>query len=53
MPELKRLHGFPDDYVLEGSRRDAVLQVGNAVPPLLGELVARAILEQVDSATMT
>ncbi len=53
VPELKRLHGFPDDYVLEGTRRDAVLQVGNAVPPLLGELVARAILEQVDSAEVT
>jgi DNA (cytosine-5)-methyltransferase 1 len=45
--ELKRLHGFPDDYVIKGTRRDAVLQIGNAVPPLLGEVVARAILEQV------
>jgi site-specific DNA-cytosine methylase len=34
--------------VLEGTRRHAVLQVGNAVPPLLGELVAGAILEQID-----
>jgi DNA (cytosine-5)-methyltransferase 1 len=48
VPELKRLHGFPDDFVLEGTRRDAVLQVGNAVPPLLGEVVARAILEQTE-----
>lgn len=50
VPELKRLHGFPDNYVIEGTRRDAVLQVGNAVPPLLGEVVARAILEQAEHA---
>jgi DNA (cytosine-5)-methyltransferase 1 len=53
VPELKRLHGFPDDYVLEGSRRDAVLQVGNAVPPLLGQVVARAIREQLIPSTAT
>ena len=53
VPELKRLHGFPDDYVLEGTRRDAVLQVGNAVPPLLGEVVARAVSDQVDAARPT
>ena len=51
--ELKRLHGFPDDYVLEGTRRDAVLQVGKAVPPLLGEVVARAVRDQVDGARPT
>ena len=53
VPELKRLHGFPDDYVLEGTRRDAVLQVGNAVPPLLAEVVARAVSNQVDAARPT
>jgi DNA (cytosine-5)-methyltransferase 1 len=51
VPELKRLHGFPDDYALEGARRDAVLQVGNAVPPLLGEVVARAVIDQLDGTT--
>lgn len=53
VPELKRLHGFPDDYVLEGTRREVVLQVGNAVPPLLGEVVARAVRDQVDGARLT
>lgn len=45
--ELKRLHGFPDDYELEGGRREAQLQVGNAVPPLLGQVVAAAIRDQL------
>jgi DNA (cytosine-5)-methyltransferase 1 len=47
LPELKRLHGFPDDYHLEGSRRDAQLQVGNAVPPRLAQVVAAAIRDQL------
>jgi DNA (cytosine-5)-methyltransferase 1 len=47
LPELKRLHGFPDGYHLEGTRRDAQLQVGNAVPPLLAEVVSAAIRDQL------
>lgn len=47
VPELKRLHGFPDDYHLEGTRREAQLQVGNAVPPRLAEVVAAAIRDQL------
>ncbi len=46
IPELKRLHGFPDDYALAGTRRQVQLQVGNAVPPFLGEVVARSVLDQ-------
>jgi DNA (cytosine-5)-methyltransferase 1 len=46
VPELKRLHGFPDDYELAGTRRQIQLQVGNAVPPFLGEVVARSVLDQ-------
>lgn len=46
--ELKRLHGFPDDFTFAGSRRDIQLQVGNAVPPLLGKVVADAVREQLD-----
>jgi DNA (cytosine-5)-methyltransferase 1 len=53
-PELLRLQGFPDDYVLAGTRRDVQLQVGNSVPPPLAERVATAIRVQVeDEADMT
>jgi DNA (cytosine-5)-methyltransferase 1 len=41
--EVKRLMGFPDDFVVLGSRRDQQLQLGNAVPPPFAEVVARAI----------
>jgi len=44
--ELTRLQTFPDDVIVAGSRRAAQMQVGNAVPSLIGEILARAIAEQ-------
>lgn len=41
--EIKRLQTFEDDYVVVGSRRSVQLQVGNAVPPRLAEIVARPL----------
>lgn len=46
--ELRRLMGFPDDFVVLGSRRDQQLQLGNAVPPPLGERVARALRAELE-----
>lgn len=41
--ELKRLMAFPDDFEVYGGRRDQQLQLGNAVPPRLGRVVAEQI----------
>lgn len=41
--ELKRLMTFPDDFVVCGNRREQQLQLGNAVPSLLGERITRQI----------
>ena len=43
--EGARLQGFPDTFGFHGSRSQIVKQIGNAVPPLLGKVIAEAILE--------
>lgn len=41
--EVKRLQTFPDNYSLSGSIENQWRQIGNAVPPLLAECVAREV----------
>lgn len=43
--EGARLQGFPDSYHFHGSRSSKNLQIGNAVPPIFGEIIARQILK--------
>jgi len=52
--ESARLQTFPDDYELHGSWGEAMRQIGNAVPVLLGQVVAESvhkalIKEEIDS----
>jgi len=41
--ELQRIQTFPDDYTVEGDYRAQHRQIGNAVPPAIGELLGREI----------
>lgn len=45
--ELARLQTFPDDVVLPASRNEAQRLIGNAVPSLLAEVLAREIAVQL------
>ena len=41
--EVQRLQGFPDDWLFAGTKAEVFKQVGNAVPSIFGELLARTI----------
>lgn len=45
--EMARLQTFPDDVQITGSLADAQRQLGNAVPSLLAEILAREIAHQL------
>lgn len=47
--ESARLQSFPDEFFFVGNKGEQFRQVGNAVPPLLAEALAKAIMEVLDN----
>jgi DNA (cytosine-5)-methyltransferase 1 len=46
--ELLRIQSFPDDYVLCGTRREQIMQIGNAVACAFARHVARSIAQVLE-----
>lgn len=42
--EMARLQSFPDEFIFMGGKGSQLVQIGNAVPPLLGKAVGLSIL---------
>lgn len=45
--ELAALQSFPDDFIFYGSKKWQLVQIGNAVPPLLGKAVGLAVIKSL------
>ncbi len=46
--ESARLQSFPDDFIFYGNKSEQYRQVGNAVPPMLGQVVAESLKPYID-----
>ena len=46
--ELAALQSFPDDFIFEGSKKWQLVQIGNAVPCLLGKAIGLTLRKMID-----
>lgn len=49
LKEAALIQTFPEDYIFKGSKSAVYRQIGNAVPCLLAQAVASAVIDELDS----
>jgi DNA (cytosine-5)-methyltransferase 1 len=47
IPEAKRIFSFPDQFLFLGDREQAIMRMGNSVPPLFMRSIARHIRREI------
>ena len=47
--ELAALQSFPDDFIFKGSKKWQLVQIGNAVPPLLAKAIGLSIRKSYEN----
>lgn len=47
--ECAALQSFPDDFIFEGTKKWQLVQIGNAVPPLLGKAIGLTVRKMLDN----
>ena len=50
LPDSARIQSYDDDFVFAGNRAQVVKQIGNAVPPLLGEALGAHVARILGAA---
>lgn len=48
--ESARIQSFPDTFIFHGKKNDQLKQIGNAVPPLLGKVIAEELLKYLGAS---
>lgn len=51
--EVKLLQGFPEDWVVQGTKAQQYKQIGNAVPTVFGEALGRIIVSHLENYPST
>jgi DNA (cytosine-5)-methyltransferase 1 len=51
--EAARIQTFPDTHIFKGDRRMQCILVGNAVPPLLAEIIGKEIIKHFNNKKLT
>lgn len=46
--EAARIQSFPDDFEFVGNQQETYVQVGNAVPPLLGKAIGESVMKYLE-----